>query len=111
MALPHQITALRSLVDDLSGEDQMFSDEDLSAQLDVANGDTRLAASTVWSLKAARYSNLVDVTEGSSSRKLGSLYKNALEMSKHFADDSTTPGSPSTPVGVSRTRAITRPVA
>lgn len=42
------------------------------------------AARDVWLQKAAGYAELVDVTEGSSSRKLSSLYSQALAMAARF---------------------------
>lgn len=86
MATTPQITELRSLINDTS-DPYTFPAPELGGYIDAVNGDLRLAASTVWSIKAARLAGLVDVTEGSSSRKLGSLYKQALEMATYYGGD------------------------
>lgn len=79
MAAPQdQIDALRRLIDDPDKTE--FSDVDLGLILDGLSGDVNKAASESWSIKASRYSRLVDITESGSSRKLGDLYKNALAM-------------------------------
>lgn len=107
MATPAQIATLRTLIDDTDVSAPDFSAQDLGGYVDAANGDVNAAASTVWTLKASRLAGLTDVTEGSSSRKLGSLYKQALEMASYFASGSTT----ATPTRVSRTRPIIRAVS
>lgn len=84
MATDDQIRELRALVaeEDPNGE---WDDESLGAVFDAASG-MNAAASRVWSIKAGRYSRLVDVSESGSSRKLGDLYKNAIAMSRAYGD-------------------------
>lgn len=47
-------------------------------------GTFRGAAALLWRKTAAKYANLVDVQEGSSSRKLSQLYQHALAMAAQF---------------------------
>lgn len=105
MATPEQITELRELVND-NASPYVFGAPQLSAAIDAALGDVRKAAGQVWSIRASRYAMLVDTTEGSSSRKLGNLYKQALEMATFYGGAEA---SSSTPTARSGTRAIVRP--
>lgn len=76
---PDIITRLRRLINDLSDPPE-YSDADLSAYLDEFVGDVNKAAAAIWREKAAKYAGLVDMKEGSSSRSLSQLYKNALAI-------------------------------
>jgi hypothetical protein len=108
MALEDYLERLR-LFSDVEGT---FTDTQLLEFLTEATNDAGVtsltfAASEVWRAKAGRYASLVDISEAGSSRKLGDLYKHALEMSKAYRasfDEETalTAGRP-------RTRAIVRP--
>jgi hypothetical protein len=60
-----------------------FSDQRLSLIL-VAAGSLPKAAAEVWTQKAASYADLTDVQEGSSSRALSQLYRQALTMAASF---------------------------
>jgi hypothetical protein len=82
MADENQIAELRLLVgepDDSNG----WTDEQLAAAIDVT-GTLEGAAARVWSSKAATFSQLVDVSESGSSRKLSDLHKNALTMAERY---------------------------
>lgn len=57
--------------------------------------DLFLAASAIWSAKAAGYADLVNVSESGSSRSMGQLIDNALKMAKEYAARSAG-GSPTT---------------
>jgi hypothetical protein len=103
MATTEQITELRDLVNDTVAPFQ-FSAPQLGTFIDT-NDSLRAAASRVWTVKASKLAGLVDVTEGSSSRKLSQLYQQALEMSTFYNDDPSTASR----VGKSGTRAIVRP--
>lgn len=102
MASADDIAALRRMVHEPTTA--TYSDLVLSARIDAA-ANINAAAAAIWNEKAARYAELVDVKEGSSSRSLGDLHGQALAMAKSFqeASDATTGGS-----GRSRTRAIER---
>lgn len=69
----------------------MFSDEKIDSLMSDAGGDLRQAAMSGWQIKAAQYAELVDVTEGNSSRKMSDLHKNALRMVDFYATGDPTP--------------------
>jgi len=76
-------------------------------QLIVAvNGDVDAAAAQSWRTYAAKTAKLIDVSEGSSSRKLSQLYSQALKMADSF---DTVDTSNVSSVGRTRTFSITRP--
>jgi hypothetical protein len=84
-------------------------DEDLIyARYVAADNDLNLTASGMWVLLASSYSGLVDIKEGSSSRPIGTLYKNALDMAAFFQgkSDAAKPGGAERRT---RTRQIERP--
>jgi hypothetical protein len=83
MATEDQIATLRGLInepDDSNGWD----DEKLGAAIDAAE-TLNAAASGIWYQKAGQLASLVDVSESGSTRKLGDLRKNAMEMGLHYA--------------------------
>lgn len=107
MATTEQIAELRSLINDTT-EPYEYDAPLLSSKIDQAGGDVRKAAGTVWAQRASAYAGLVDVTEGSSSRKNSQLYKQALDMAKYYGEDpAATPETPTT-AGRTRTHQIVR---
>lgn len=44
------------------------------------------AAAAGWTTKAARYTELVNVSESGSTRSLGDLFQRALQMAKYYRD-------------------------
>lgn len=82
MASEAEIARLRLLIGEPSGE--VYDDEDLGTRLDTADGDPNKAAYEIWTEKAAAAAELVDISEGGSSRKMGDIYEQALNMAKHF---------------------------
>lgn len=90
---------------------EMLTNEQFGQILDSAEGDLDLAAASVWEVRAGRYHGLVDISESGSSRSMGDMYKNAIEMAKYFrgkrADDIVDPGEP-VPSLRSTTRRIVR---
>jgi len=85
---------LRELVNEPAADSE-YTDGDLDAILAEYSDDLNKAATAVWLMKAAKFADLVNITEGSSSRSWSGAYKQALEMSKVFekiADDDT-PGA------------------
>jgi hypothetical protein len=64
-------------------EGSLFTDDQLDLML---RGSTNILWASVrgWEAKVAHFSNLVDVTDGAASRKLGTLYENALDMLKYY---------------------------
>jgi hypothetical protein len=105
MATALEIADLRALVDD-KVEPYEFEDAELGGHIDAAGGDLRAAAGTVWAVKASRLAGLVDVTEGSSSRKMSQLHQQALAMAKYYGGEPTPAATTS---GRSGTRPIVRP--
>jgi hypothetical protein len=103
-----EISQTRVLVND-AGTPQLFTDDAVSIAVDE-HGTVELAAGHLWLAKAASYADLTDVTEGTSRRDLGSLYKNALAMAKALGamDPDDTPVDDSGSRQPGRTRAITR---
>lgn len=108
---PSQVTdamvkQLRDSVDEQSTAEP-YADENMKAKIAAANGSIGMAAYYIWVAKAAALSSLVDIVEGSSSRKNSQAYRNAQAMTEHFAQfvPETTVTDPRR---TSRTRAIER---
>lgn len=80
-------------------DDTMFSDADVENFLARAEGDLERAAYEGWRVKAAQLSNLVDTTEGNSSKKFSQLLSNADRMVKLYQRSSTGPTEGRTRVG------------
>lgn len=88
MATPGDIKELRGLVGEPDDENG-WSDVKLGTLLD--NYETvNAAARQVWLNKAAQAALLVNVSESGSSRNLGDIRKNAMEMAAYFGNLDTT---------------------
>lgn len=74
-----------------TADDTMFSDEEIGNFLVRGDGDLDRAAYEGWRAKAAALSNLVDTTEGNSSRKFSQLLDNATDMVKLYQRSSSGP--------------------
>lgn len=105
MATSVDIVTLREYVNEPTPD--LYSDERLGELLDAFEGDLRKTASVVWSTKAARFAQLVNVQEGSSRRDLGDLHEQALSMAKHWG--STETGEVVKTMRPARTRPVVRP--
>jgi hypothetical protein len=106
-APPTSMDLLRLYIDDVmptDGTDPMFSDAELQLTLDNANGDPERAAVEGWRWKAAKYSALVDVTEGNASRAMSDLQEHALNMVVHFERSTAGPTEGRTRIGTIRRR-------
>jgi hypothetical protein len=88
MATAEQIAELRLLIAEPTGD--VYTDAILGTMIDARSGDMNGSAYDVWVQKAAAAAELVDISEGGSSRKMGDVYEQALSMARHFA--SATPG-------------------
>ncbi len=66
--------------------DTLFSDAEVTDFITRAGGDLDLAAQYAWEAKAARYANLVNVSEGNSARDMSDLHKQALTMVKFWSE-------------------------
>jgi hypothetical protein len=87
MATPEEIAAFRLTIGEADST-STYTDQSLSDRLDVAGTDTVALAVTIWREKAARYSAMVDMQEGTSSRKLSQLYDHALKMASSLSEAS-----------------------
>jgi len=78
MAEPGDIAYVRNLVSE-SDNSNGWTDEKIGLFIDAASNNWN-AAADIWEAKAGSYSTAVDVTESGSSRKLGTLFENAMKM-------------------------------
>lgn len=78
------IDELRRLTGEADPEDSDFRDEYLQIVLDRNSDSLNASARDIWLEKAAKYAELVDITEAGSSRRNSVLHKQAMEMAKHF---------------------------
>lgn len=76
------VDQLRAFIAEPSTSAQ-WTDVRLQEYLD-AYETPQIAAHYIWLEKAATYSKLVDVSEGSSSRKMGDLYDNAMAQARYY---------------------------
>lgn len=84
MATQEEIDELRRKAD-LKSTDNVYGDDVVLGYLvDATSID--LVAANIWEQKAASLSNLVNTSESGSSRSMGDLYKNALQMAKFYTD-------------------------
>lgn len=63
-------------------DDETYSDEAIGAMVD-ADGIAG-ASARIWRAKAARYAELVNVSEAGASHSYSDLHKNAINMAKAF---------------------------
>jgi len=94
-ATPEQITQLRLLIGEPiptggSEDDTLFTDLQVRSWID-SNPDMERAAYDGWRAKAAQFANLVNVTDGASSREFGDLLDNARAMVTMYSRSSTGP--------------------
>lgn len=82
MATQADINTLRRITNEL--DDTFYTDLTLADYLD-ANGSVDAAAAVIWQEKAARASNLVNVSESGSSRSMQQVYQNALDQAKFYS--------------------------
>lgn len=79
--------------------DTMFTDAVIEDLLLQANGGVERAAYEGWRLKAAKLSDLVDLTEGNASRAMSDAHAHAMDMIKHFQRSSGGPTEGRTRIG------------
>jgi hypothetical protein len=75
------IADLRRLINE-ADDVEPWTDVYLSSRIDLWTGTINGLAATIWREKAAEYSELVDIQEGSSNRKLSQMYAQALKMAE-----------------------------
>lgn len=85
MATVEQVLQLRLMI--AEPDDGTYNDDMLTILIDAATSVAPLAeaAAQVWTQKAASYADLVDISEGGSSRKNGDLHKRALTMADLYS--------------------------
>ena len=110
MATFEQIEQLRQFIAEPDNAEP-WTDSDLEAMIEAHEGNIRLAASQIWTSKAASAAHLVNISEGGSSRQMSDVHKNALAMAQAFARTTVEidPGTGGVVRAPARTRAIERP--
>ena len=83
MATPEEVAALRLLI--AEPNEDTYTDSNLMERLDAA-ASADAVAYQIWTEKAASAAELVDVSEGGSSRKMGDVYEQALDMARVFGE-------------------------
>ena len=106
MATAAQIATVRLNVNEPTTE--WLTDQQIGDVIDAADEDINAASAQVWRLKAGKYADLSDVSEGTSKRSLGDLHEQAITMAKSYEDTAASGGSTSG-LRPGRTRAIERP--
>lgn len=91
MATADQIAEVRDYIAEPT-DDNGWTDLRVGQYIDRESDDTYLAASAIWSAKAANYAHLVNVSESGSSRSMGSLLDNALKMAAEYRRKSDAAG-------------------
>lgn len=86
------------------GSDPQFTDTELQDLLSDAGDSPERAAADGWTILAARYSAMVDVTEGNASRAMSDMQEHALNMVKLFQKSSPGPTEGRTRIGRIRRR-------
>jgi hypothetical protein len=84
--------------------DTLFTDEEIAGLLDEADGNIERAAYEGWRAKAAKFANLVDVTEGNAARSMSDLHDHAVKMMSTYARASAGPTEGRTRIGRIRRR-------
>lgn len=92
MATADQIADLRRKIGEPTQDP--YTDAALSDLID-AGTDPRLIAKDIWEEKAASVVDLVNISEGGSSRSNGALHAQYLAMAKNFATDVAADAGPS----------------
>ena len=90
-----------------SANETLFSDEDIEDLLEQTGGNLDRAAYEGWRRKAAEYADLVNVTEGNSSREMSDLHEHALEMIAYYGRSRFGPTEGRTRIGRIKSRSET----
>ena len=103
MASSTEIKELRKLLgepipDGGNEDDTLFTGTELSTYIDDAP-DMDRAALEGWRRKAAHFSNLVDVTDGNSTRAMSDLMSHAMDMVKMYTRSAGGPTEGRTRIG------------
>lgn len=87
--------------------DTTYTDDELHEFIVLESGSVNGAAALIWEKKSAESAGLIDIREGSSSRNLSDVHKQAAERAAYFRGQAETESAVTK--RVSRTRAIVRP--
>lgn len=79
--------------------DTLFTDERITDLLTMTGDNVERAAYEGWRIKAAKLSDLVDITEGNASRAMSDAHAHALDMIKHYQRASGGPTEGRTRIG------------
>lgn len=82
MATATEIALVRQYINEPNNE-QGWTDVRIGEIADAAT-NLKNAAGDIWTIKAATYIGLVDVSESGSSRKLSDLHKQAKDMADYY---------------------------
>lgn len=91
-----------TIPDDGTDEDTLFTHAEISQFLLDGNNDLERAAFEGWRAKAAKYADLVDVSEGNAARAMSDLHGHAMTMAKYY--EKSRPGSTEGRTRVGRVR-------
>lgn len=76
-----EVNDVRELLGPSSPDD--WTNEEIQTKLDAGETAEQIAAAW-WTLRASQTASLIDVSESGSSRSLGMLHKQALNMAKFY---------------------------
>lgn len=96
-----------ALLDDvkelLPGDLPAWTDEKITTLINEGLSKAKILAQA-WGSKAALTAELVDVSESGSTRSISTIYKNAMEMAKYWAELAAKEEDHSSAGGKSRSR-------
>lgn len=84
-----------------------YTDDELFEFITLESGSVNGAAALVWEKKSAESAGLIDIREGSSSRNLSNVHKQAADRAAYFRSQAE--NETAVVQRVSRTRPIVRP--
>lgn len=104
MATREQVAQLRLLTDYTAVDP--YDDAQLAAMIDASSVDS--VAARLWEEKASKAATMVNISESGSSRSMGDIHKNALNMAAYFKKKVQDAETPVDEGRFARTRAIVR---
>lgn len=84
MADPDEVAAVQQMLNPVAGSEG-WNEAKIGELLDAGETPEQIALA-YWESRMARTSNLVDVQESGSSRRLSDIHKSAAAMAKYYAD-------------------------
>ena len=107
MASASQIATVRANTNE-STDANGYTDVVLGGLVDANGGSVNLASAVVWRRKAAKYADLVNVSEAGASRQMSDLFKHAQEMAAFYEGLGNETLDPTSPLGRAKVHVITR---